>query len=146
MKAKLTMAVAGALVIAAGGLGYAAGMAGHGMMSAAGEMTWREIRPGSPVMVVDLWGDPIQGEYGRLLKLPAGFVAPTHAHTGDYNAISLSGNWRHGFDGGEERALAPGAYVFQPGGEMHDDACDGPEDCVILLHQHEKADFIPKEE
>ena len=48
-------------------------------------------------------------------------------------------------DGGEERELPPGSYVFQPGGAMHGDACVGPEDCVLFLHQHEKADFIPKE-
>jgi len=135
----------GLSLVAAAGLGYAAGQADHGTMSAFNEMEWKENRPGSPVRVVVLWGDPSQGEHGRLLKLPAGFVAPVHAHTGDYHGINLTGTWRHSFEDGEERELPPGSHVFQPGMAMHGDSCVGPEDCILFLHQHEKADFIPKE-
>ena len=135
----------GVSLIAAAGLGYAAGHANQGTMSAANEQEWKEIRPGSPVEVITLWGDPSTGEFGRLLKLPAGFVAPIHAHTGDYHGINLTGTWRHSFEEGKGRELSPGSYVFQPGMAMHGDACVGSEDCVLFLHQHEKADFIPKE-
>ena len=144
MTKRFVLLLSGALISAAG-LGYAAGHSSHGTMSAFGDMEWAEIRPGSPVSVITLWGDPSQGEYGRLLKLPAGFSPPTHAHSGDYHGINLAGNWRHGFDGGAERELAPGSYVFQPGTAMHNDACIGPGDCIIFLHQHEKSDFIPKD-
>ena len=144
MTKKLALLV-GVLLIGAAGLGYAAGAANHGTMSAYSEAAWKEIRPGSPVSVMPLWGDASTGEHGRLLKLPAGFVAPDYAHTGDYHGINLTGTWRHSFDGGEERELPPGSYVFQPGMAIHGDACVGPEDCVLVLHQHEKADFIPKE-
>ena len=62
-------------------------------------------------------------------KLPAGFVAPIHAHTGDYYGVNLTGTWRHSFDGGDQKELPPGSYVFQPGMGFHGDACPGPEDC-----------------
>jgi hypothetical protein len=132
-------------LIAALGFGGAAVSAGPGTMTAPDEMEWREISPGSPLKIVILWGDRSQGEYAMLLKLPAGFVAPVHAHTGDYYGVSLTGTWRHSFDGGEERALPPGSYVFQPGLGMHGDACVGPDDCIVFIHQHAKADFIPKQ-
>ena len=135
----------GTALIAAATLGYAASHAQVGMMTAANEMEWQELAPNSPLKVVTLWGDSSQGESARLIKFPAGFVAPIHAHTGDYHGINLTGTWRHSFDGGEERELPPGSYVFQPGTAFHGDACVGPEDCILLLHQHVKSDFIPKE-
>ena len=95
--------------------------------------------------MVMLWGDRSKGEYAMLLKVPAGFVAPIHTHTGDYHGVNLAGTWRHSFAGGEERALPPGSYVFQPGLGMHGDACVGPEDCILFIHQHVKGDFIPKQ-
>ncbi len=132
-------------LIAAAGLGYAAGGAKQGSMTSAGEMQWTEASPGSPVKRTILWGDRSKGEYAQLLRIPAGFVAPIHAHSGDYHGVNLTGTWRHSFDGGEQRDLPPGSYVFQPGMGMHGDACVGPEDCILFIHQHDKGDFIPKQ-
>lgn len=115
-----------------------------GIMIPANAMEWKELNPAWPVTMVPLWGDRSKGEYAMLLKLPAGFVAPIHAHTGDYYGVNLTGTWRHSFEGGEEKDLPPGSYVFQPGLGFHGDACVGPEDCVLFLHQHVKGDFIPK--
>jgi hypothetical protein len=28
---------------------------------------------------------------------------------------------------------------------MHGDACVGPDDCVLFIHQYVKGDFIPKQ-
>jgi hypothetical protein len=119
--------------------------AGAGTMTAVDELDWREMAPGSPLKMVILWGDRSKGEYAMLLKMPAGFVAPVHAHSGDYHGMNLTGTWKHAFDGGEERALPPGSYVFQPGMGMHGDACVGPEDCILFVHQYVKGDFIPKQ-
>ena len=147
MTKKLSLMVAVSL-IAAAGLGYAAGNANIGTMGALDDVQWQEIRPGSPVSLSVLWGDPTANDHGRLIRLPAGFVVPIHAHTGDYHAVNLTGTWRHSFEEGqerEERELPTGSYVFQPGTAMHGDSCVGPEDCVLFLHQHEPADFIAQE-
>jgi Domain of unknown function (DUF4437) len=135
----------GVSLIAAAGLGYASDSAKVGTMSAPDQMQWQEIGPGSPLKIVMLWGDRTKGEYAMLLKLPAGFVAPIHAHTGDYHGMNLTGTWHHSFDGGEERDLPPGSYLFQPGMGMHGDACIGPDDCILFIHQYVKGDFIPKQ-
>jgi hypothetical protein len=120
--------------------------AGEGAMIAVDELEWREMAPGSPLKMVILWGDRAKGEYAMLLKMPAGFVAPVHAHTGDYHGMNLTGTWQHSFDGGEQRSLPPGSYVFQPGMGMHGDACVGPDDCILFVHQYVKGDFIPKQQ
>ncbi len=118
----------------------------HGSMIALDEVEWIEI-PGSPVTIAVLSGNPSTGANVRLVKLPAGFVVPNHAHTGDYHGINLTGIWRHTFlETGEVRDLPPGSYVFQPGGEMHNDACIGSEDCILLLQQSVAADFIPQQQ
>lgn len=74
--------------------GEAAG-AGAGTMVSADAMQWQEMAPGSPLKIAILWGDRSKGEYAMLLKMPAGFVAPVHAHTGDYYGMNVSGTWRH---------------------------------------------------
>lgn len=135
----------GASMIAAAGLGYAAGSAQKGQMIAADAMDWQSAGEGSPLSVVVLWGNPGEGEHGRLLKLPSGFEAPTHAHTGDYWGVNLAGTWRHYFEDGDSQDLPPGSYVFQPGGQMHGDACVSDEDCILFVHQKQKNDFIPQQ-
>jgi len=132
---------AAALAVAAG-LGYAAGHNDRGAMSALDDVEWIP-RTNSPVETAVLAGDPATGAHVRLVKLPAGFVVPDHAHTGDYHGVNLTGTWKHTFlETGESRELPPGSFVFQPGGEMHGDACIGPEDCIIMLSQSVAADFI----
>jgi quercetin dioxygenase-like cupin family protein len=142
-KSFLFVAVA---LLAAAGLAYTAAHKDHGSMVAFDEVAWAPIE-GTPLSVAVLRGDPSTGANVRLLKLPAGFVAPNHAHTGDYHGVNLTGTWKHTFiETGEARELPPGSYVFQPGGEMHGDACVGPEDCVLMLQQSVAADFIPQEQ
>jgi hypothetical protein len=104
--------VVGAAMLASAGLGYAAGHKNHGTIIAWDAIEWAPIREGSPVSVSVLWGDPSSGAHGRLIKLPAGFTAPIHAHTGDYHGINLTGTWLHTFEEtGESRELPPNSYV-----------------------------------
>ena len=147
MKTLMTLVVAGAALVAAWGTARAEGNGAPGLMISLDEVEWQPIREGSVVNVAVLFGNPAAGAHVRLIQFPAGYAAPVHAHTGDYHGVVLTGTWKHWFDEtGEERELLPGSYVFQPGGEMHGDACIGPEDCVFLLQQSVAADFIPKQQ
>jgi hypothetical protein len=89
MKKKLL--VLGLCLIAAAGFGYAADGDKTGMMVPADQMDWKEFGPGSPIKRVLLWGDRNSGDYAMLIKIPAGFVAPIHADTGDYYGMNLTG-------------------------------------------------------
>ncbi|MCW5620569.1 MAG: DUF4437 domain-containing protein [Burkholderiales bacterium] len=132
----------GLTLLAVAGVGHTA----EGIMLAPDQMDWQEVNPGSPAIKrVILWGDRDKGEYAMLLKVAPGTVAPVHAHTGDYHGMSVKGIWRHSFDGGEERDLPLGSYVLQPGMAMHGDACVGPDECILFIHQYVKGDYIPKE-
>ncbi len=114
-----------------------------GTMIPAGEIVFKPIAPDSPVQVAELWGDRTQGEHGMLLKIPVGFEAGLHSHTGDYHALNLQGTWVHTLADGKTKELAAGSYVMQPGMQNHNDVCKGPSDCILFIHQMTKGDFIP---
>jgi quercetin dioxygenase-like cupin family protein len=123
---------------------YAVGVAqGKAVNVPASAMKWAPYAPGNPLQVAALWGDRTKGDYGMLLKMPAGFEAGRHSHTGDYHALAIQGTWVHTNEGGKPVDLAPGSYVLQPGKQVHNDSCKGSTDCIILVHQHAAGDFIP---
>jgi hypothetical protein len=140
----------GVSLMAATGLGFGLGIAGGhvsgGKLTASDAYEWQQLGDG-PLQVTVLWGDPATGAHGRLIKLPAGFTAPVHYHSGAYNGVNVAGTWRHTFKDGDKFGmdLPQGSHVFQPAGGYHDDTCVGPEDCIFLLTQDVAADFHPVE-
>jgi hypothetical protein len=144
MKKALKLFVAVVAVSMVGAVSYAAG-AKKSMMVATGEMKWEPMAPGVPLQIATLWGDRTKGESGILLKMPGGFDSGMHAHTADYHAVLISGAWTHTEEGQTEapKELSPGGYVMQTGKKMHNDSCKAGADCIIFVHQHAKADFIP---
>lgn len=92
--------------------------------------------PDQPQQLASLWGRRATGPAGTLLKVPAGFRAPIHAHTADYRAVVIEGRWSHWVPEtgeGEGIELLPGAYWTQKADQMHADACVSDTECVILL-------------
>ena len=147
MTKKLALMFGVSVITAAGlgvGLGFAGAHVGPGRMIASDAMTWQQLGEG-PLQVTVLWGDPATGAHGRLIKLPAGFTAPIHYHTGEYHGINVAGTWRHSFEEGASisQDLPQGSYVWQPAGGYHGDTCVGPEDCIFFLTQDVAADFTP---
>ena len=106
------------------------------------QLTWVPFGE-TPVKMAVLWGDPKSGEYAVLLKLPPGFTPGPHSHTADYHGVNLQGTWTHIFCSDDVRSLPAPSYVMQAGGELHNDACAGPDECIIFIHQHAAMDFIP---
>jgi quercetin dioxygenase-like cupin family protein len=132
-------------IIASTGIGYAADHEMSGMKP-FDQLEWQDVPPDFALKMAVVSGDPATGENVRMLRLPPGYVVPTHKHTNDYHAVNLTGIWRHWDDGGEKVDLPTGSSVFQPGQVMHGDACVGPEECIIWVYQPAAADFILKEE
>ncbi len=104
------------------------------------DLTWENGGPGLDFAL--LWGDWTKDEYGMVVRIKAGVAAPDHSHTSNYHGVTIQGNWVHTYGNNDDRVLAPGGYAFQSGGEDHGDRCEGPQDCLILIHQHGPRDFI----
>ena len=104
------------------------------------DLVW--VKGGPGLQFALLWGDWNKGDYGMVVKIKAGHAAPEHSHTADYHGVTIQGKWIHTYNKSDHRTLLPGSYAFQSGQEIHGDRCEGPQDCLILIHQHGPRDFI----
>jgi quercetin dioxygenase-like cupin family protein len=100
---------------------------------------WEAVGPldeqGKGIFISLLYGDlQTKGPVHFLMKYSAGVKAPPHLHSGDYYAVVVSGNFRHFLEAeGEYRMLTAGATWFQKGNVVHQDRCEGPEDCILSI-------------
>src|SRR5678816_2352738 len=109
--------------------------------TAAEEMKWDDL--GGPKLA-NITGDYKKGAFSGLLKIPGGFTSPMHTHTGDYEAIMVSGtssHWLEGEDGKSAKKMTPGSYWKMPGKLPHISACAAGADCVIYVWQKTKWDY-----
>jgi len=112
----------------------------------ANELKWLDLRGDPPgVLYCNLWGNMEKGAYGALVKLPAGMRNPLHTHTSDLKIVVLSGTFLYTPEGGEERRLGPGSYLFEPGGTRHLSGTGDDGLCELLQESSGKFDFVPSE-
>ena len=86
------------VLVAAAMAAVAAGASAQGLENGflpVKDVPYYEEAPGQPQRLGPLWGDRATGPAGTLLKVPAGFEAPLHAHTADYRAVVIEGEWAH---------------------------------------------------
>ena len=146
MTLTLRRIAAASLIAGVAAVSYAAGAAqgSKPVNTPMSAIKFAPVEPGSPLQIATLWGDRSKGEYAMLLKMPAGFEAGRHSHTADYHAVGVQGTWVHTNDGDpRQREFPPGSYAFQPGKQVHNDACKGKVECIVFVHQHAAGDFIP---
>ncbi len=99
--------------------------------------------PDSPTMAV-LWGDPMSGPFGALLKVPAGFESPMHRHSNDERVVVLTGRSVHWTDS-ESREDAPvmaaGDFMTMSASTNHVSAATDDEDCLEFITMDGPFDF-----
>jgi quercetin dioxygenase-like cupin family protein len=114
---------------------------------AADEVKWESLPGSQPTdKAATLWGDPAKGPHGALHKFEPGFSAPLHTHSSDFRVVVISGTIIHGPEGGPERKLPPGSYLFLPSTYKHTTKCDTGSECVVLVDANGKFDVKPVEE
>ena len=114
--------------------------------TAVEEVKWDDV--GGPKLA-QLTGDYKKGPYTGLLKIPAGFTSPRHAHTGAYEAVEIQGttsHWLKGEDGTKAKKMTPGSYWMMPAKLEHVTACAAGTDCILYLSQKLKFDMLPAKE
>jgi hypothetical protein len=90
-----------------------------------------------------LWGDPLKGEGGFLLKLPGDGELPERLHPSAYTVVVVSGTWMHAVQGGEDVEVQPGGHYTQKAKEKHRDRCIAGPDCVVVIRTARKFDLKP---
>ena len=89
-------------------------------------------------------GDPAKGPISMLIRMKKS-VLPMHSHSTDYQAVVVQGtmkHWAKGEDEAKAPRLGPGSWWYQPGKQVHTDACLDDE-CVIYVHNTGPLDTIP---
>lgn len=126
---------------AAKGKGHARAGARKAVLRSAEEMKWADV-PGAPpgVKQAVLWGDPAKGAFGALQKFVPGFSAPLHTHSSDLSVVVISGTMIDGPEGGPEKKLPAGSYLFLPSTYKHTTRCDAGSECVFFVEAKGKFD------
>lgn len=110
------------------------------------QQRWYPLDPGNPggVQMATLWGDPMSGPFGALLRVPAGFESPMHRHSNDERVVVLQGTSVH-WTQGESRETAPrittGDFLMMPARVNHVSAATDDEDCIEFITMEGKFDF-----
>jgi hypothetical protein len=87
------------------------------------------------------YGDLAHGPHGTFIKMPAGYVSPTHIHTEDYWAVVVSGVMVNKKPDSLDVPLPAGSYYFQKGGEPHVTKCLSSNGCIFFVSQNGKFDY-----
>jgi hypothetical protein len=111
------------------------------------DQTWTPLMKEGPLpAVAPIEGNGMKGAYMGYLKLPAGFESPPHSHTLDYWSVLVQGKMTHwAAAGGSEKDSKPisvGDMTFMPGKVEHVSKCYPGADCIMVIMQKGKSDFI----
>lgn len=109
------------------------------------DLRWQPVDPHSPsgARMATLWGDPLIGPYGALLRVPAGFELPMHRHSSDERVVVIDGAAFHWAEGDDRRAapiMRSGDYLLIPAGVNHASAATAGEECLELITQDGRFD------
>ena len=109
---------------------------------------WTPLMKEGPLpAMASIEGDGTKGAYEGYLKLPAGFESPPHTHTNAYWAVLVQGKMTHwATNGGSEKdskQLGVGDLTYMPAKLEHISKCYPGADCIVVVMQKGKFDFIP---
>jgi hypothetical protein len=110
-----------------------------GQVVSATEVKFKDL--GGPQLGT-VWGDSSKGAHGSFLRLPKGFISPSHLHTGDYDAVVVEGTVTNVEAGQKAIPLGPGSYFVQRAKVNHVTSCLSKKPCLLYVTQREAFDFI----
>ncbi len=108
----------------------------------AAELGW-DVTP-EGVAFAPLMGNRFTEPYMAMVRLPAGLVSPPHIKSADMFGVILSGTMIHHPAGTDPDTphLGKGSFYRIPAGLSHVSRCISEEDCVTVLYQNGKFDFL----
>ena len=107
------------------------------------DLPFAPLAEGSPVEIALLWGDPATGPAAVLVRFPQGYAEPWHHHSSTYRAVLVKGGVQSRTPdvATPDRVYGPGAYMVQPGGEVHAEVNAAGEALVALVFFEGPIDF-----
>ncbi|MBA2302153.1 MAG: DUF4437 domain-containing protein [Acidobacteria bacterium] len=109
------------------------------------DLKWTELPERNGMQFAVLSGDPQNGEYTQMRKVPRGSDNPLHTHSSELKNVIISGVWYTGADAASARDFGPGSIVMMPANWVHVSGCRAGSDCVFYQEGKGKFDFKPAE-
>jgi quercetin dioxygenase-like cupin family protein len=108
-------------------------------------VVYEPFNPAQPegIQVHALHGNPQEGAFAAIVKIPAGTKLGLHSHSANFSGATLSEGFAHWSGEGEAVALPVGSAWSEPAGAIHNDECVGAEPCVIVVFFDGKLDTVP---
>jgi hypothetical protein len=107
------------------------------------ELKWTELPERNGMQFAVLSGDPKEGAYTQMRKVPAGTDNPLHAHGSEIKNVIISGVWYTGADSASARDFGPGSIIVMPAHWVHVSGCRPGNECVLYQEGKGKFDFQP---
>ena len=111
------------------------------VMIAFSDMKWTEVPQRKGMLMAVLSGDPTNGEYTQMRKVPAGSDNPLHSHSSEIKNVIISGVWYTGADSASAKDFGPGSIIVMPANWLHVSGCRAGSDCVFYQEGKGKFDF-----
>ena len=114
---------------------------------AAADTEWALVSPDQPdgPKLRLLTGNPREGAFSAILKVPAGYEFPLHSHPANKTGVVLSGSILNGRTTKDASLSVPGTLWVQPANEVHYTGCTADSDCIFIVHMDGALGIVPSE-
>ena len=119
---------------------------GTPLMVSFSDLKWTELPERKGMRFAVLSGDPKNGAYTQMRKVPAGTQNPLHTHSSELKNVIISGVWYTGPDLASAGDFGPGSVIVMPANWVHVSGCRTGSDCVFYQEGKGKFDFRPAPE
>ena len=104
--------------------------------TAAADVQWKPVFPDQPdgPMMSLVSGNPKEGGFSAIVKLPAGHASDLHSHPANLTGVVFSGTVTNGRTAEEAAEISAGSMWIQPGNEVHFTGCTEEADCIFVGH------------
>jgi hypothetical protein len=112
-------------------------------MMSYSDLNWIELTGIKGMQYAILSGNPTEGAYTQMRKVPAGTDNPLHSHSNELKNIIISGIWYTGPDSASAKDFGPGSIIIMPANWIHVSGCRTGSDCLFYQEGNGKFDFNP---
>jgi quercetin dioxygenase-like cupin family protein len=115
--------------------------------TAAADVKWTVVYPDQPdgPQMVLLSGNPKEGAFSFIVKLPAGHASGLHSHPAAFHGVTVSGTVTNGLTAEDAKDIAAGSMWSQAADEAHYTGCTAEADCYFVGHMEGAMGTVPTE-
>jgi quercetin dioxygenase-like cupin family protein len=113
------------------------------VMVSFAELRWTDLPERKGMQFALLSGNPKEGAYTQMRKVPPGTDNGPHTHSSEIKNVIISGVWYTGTDSASARDFGPGSVIVMPANWVHVSGCRSGAACMFYQEGKGKFDFHP---